>query len=63
MAIGLRMFDEAGYMFDAEASVELSEFFVYELSAIVGYDRIWDPIAAYDIFPNKLLDLLSCDGG
>jgi len=57
------MFDKANYMFDVEAGVELSEFFVYELSAIVSYDRMWDAIATYDIFPDKLLDLLSCDGG
>jgi len=50
-------------MFDVEASVELGEFLVYELSAIVGYDRMWDAISTYDIFPNELLDLLSCDGG
>jgi len=62
-AIGLQMFDKAGYMFDAEAGVELSEFFVYELSAIVGYDRKWDAIATHDIFPNELLDLLSCASG
>ena len=40
-------------MFDAEAGVELSELFVYELSAIVGYDRVWHAIATYDIFPDK----------
>jgi len=57
------MFNIAGYMFDVEAGVELSEFFVYELSAIVGYDRMWDVISAYDIFSDELLDLLSCDDG
>ena len=46
-------------MFDIEAGVELSELFVYELCAIVGYDRMWHAIATYDIFPDKLLDLLS----
>jgi len=50
-------------MFDVEAGVELSEFFVYELPAIVSYDRMWDAISAYDIFPNELLNLLSCNGG
>jgi len=50
-------------MFDVEAGVELGEFFVYELSVIVGYDRMWEVISAYDIFPDELLDLLSCDGG
>jgi len=35
------MFDRAGYMFDVEVGVELRQFFVYELSAIVGYDRMW----------------------
>jgi len=50
-------------MFDAEAIIELSEFFVYELSAIVGDDRMWVAISAYNIFPNELLDLLSCNGG
>jgi len=57
------MFNIASYMFDVEANVELSEFFVYELSIVVGYARLWDAIAAYDIFPDELLDLLSCDGG
>jgi len=39
-------------VFDVEAGVELSELFVYELSTIVGYNRMWYAI-----------DLLSCDGG
>jgi len=50
-------------MFNVEASVELSEFFVYELLAIVGYDCLWDAISTYDIFLNELLDLLDCNGG
>jgi len=50
-------------MFDVETGVELSELFVYELSAIVGYDCMWDAISAYDIFPNELLDLLGRNGG
>jgi len=57
------MLDRAGYMFDVETGVELSELFVYELSAIVGYDCMWDAISAYDIFPNELLDLLGRNGG
>jgi len=50
-------------MFDVEASIKLSKFFVYELSAIVGYDRVWDAISAYNIFLDELLDLLSCNCG
>ena len=46
------MFYRASYVFDVEAGVELSELFVYELSTIVGYNRMWYAI-----------DLLSCDGG
>jgi len=57
------MLDRAGYMFDVEASVELNKLFVYELPAIVGYDRLWDAISAYDISPNELLDLLGRNGG
>jgi len=57
------MLDKAGYKFDVEASVELRELFVYELPAIVGYDRMWHAISAYDIFPDELLDLLGCNGG
>jgi len=57
------MLDKAGYMFDVEASVELRELFVYELPAIVSYDRVWDAISTYDIFPDELLDLLGCNGG
>ena len=57
------MFDKVGYMFNAKASVELSEFFIYELLAIVGYDRMWDAISTYNIFLDELLDLLSCNGG
>ena len=57
------MFDIVGYIFYVEADVELSEFFVNELSAIVSYDRMWHAITTYDIFRNELLDLLSCDGG
>jgi len=59
----MRMFDKAGYMFNVEAGVELSKFFVYELPAIVGYDRMWDAILAYAIFPDELLDLLGCNCG
>jgi len=36
---------------------------IYELSAIVGYDSVRDSIAAYDVLPYKLLDLLCCDDG
>jgi len=50
-------------VFNVEAGVELSEFFVYELPTIVGYDRMWDAISAYDIFPDELLDLLGCNDG
>jgi len=50
-------------MFDVEACVEFNELFVYELSTVIGYDRMWHAIVAYDIFPNELLDLLSYDGG
>jgi len=57
------MFDRDGYMFDVKAGVELSELFIYELLAIVDYDLMWHAIAAYDIFPDELLDLLSCDVG
>jgi len=57
------MFDKSGYMFNVEVDVELSKFFVYELSAIVSYDRLWDAIYAYDIFPDELLHLLGCDDG
>ena len=57
------MFDKVGDMFDDEAGVEFSQLLVYELSAIVDYDRVWHPIAVYNIFPNELLDLLSCNSG
>ena len=57
------MLDKASYVFDAEANVELSEFFLYELSAIVSYDHMWHAITTYDIFPDELLGLLSCCGG
>jgi len=57
------MFDKAGYMFNVEVGVELSEFFVYELPTIVSYDRVWDAISTYDIFPDELLNLLGCNGG
>ena len=50
-------------MLDVEAGVEFSELLVYELSAIVEYYCVWHAIAEYNIFPDKLLDLLSCDGG
>jgi len=57
------VFNRAGYIFDAQTSIELSEFFVYELSVIVGDGRMWDAISAYNIFPDELLDLLGCNGG
>jgi len=50
-------------VFDAQAGVELSEFFIYELSVVIGDDGVWDAISAYDILPNQLLYLLSCNGG
>ena len=50
-------------MFDSQSSVEFDEFLIYELSAIVGYDSVRDSIAAYDVLPYKLLDLLCCDDG
>jgi len=43
--------------------VEFSEFFIYKLSAIVDDDGMWDTISAYNILPNKFLDLLGCDDG
>ena len=50
-------------MFDAQIGVELNEFFIYKLPAIVGDDCMWDAISAYDILPNELLYLLGCNGG
>jgi len=49
-------------VFNVEVGIEFNELIVYELSAIISYDRVWHAIAAYNIFPDKLLDLLSCDG-
>ena len=53
------MLYKATYMFDSEDSIKFSELLVYELSAIVGYDGVRHAIMTYNIFPNKLLDLLS----
>jgi len=50
-------------MFDAKVDVEFSKLFAYELSAIVGCDSVQHTIAAYNIFLDELLDLLSCDSG
>jgi len=50
-------------MFDVEVGVEFSKHLVYELSAIIGYDGVRHAISAYNIFPDELLDLLSCDSG
>jgi len=50
-------------MFDSETGVEFDKFLIYELSAIVGYDNVRNSILAYNVFPNKLLDLLCCDCG
>jgi len=50
-------------MFDAEAGIKFRKLIVYELLAIVDYDGVWHAIAAYNIFPDELLDLLSCDSG
>ena len=57
------MFNIVGYVLDAQADVELSEFFIYKLSVIVGDDGVWDAISTYDILPNELLYLLGCNGG
>jgi len=57
------VFNKAGYVFDAQIGVELIEFFIYKLSAIVGDDGIWDAISVYDILKNELLYLLGCNGG
>jgi len=27
------------------------------------YDGVWDAISAYNVLPNKLLNLLGCDSG
>jgi len=48
---------------DLQIAVEVSEAFIYELAIVVGYDCVGDAIAANDIFPNKALDLVGCDGG
>ena len=50
-------------MFNSEVGVKFCELLIYELSAIVGYDSMQHAIAAYDIFPYELLDLLRCDRG
>jgi len=50
-------------MFNAETGVEFNKLLVYEFSVIVGYDGVRHAIAAYDIFPDELLNLLSCDSG
>jgi len=50
-------------VFDSEAGVKFSDLLLYELLAIVDYDGVRHAIATYNIFPNELLDLLSCDSG
>jgi len=56
------VFNKASYVFDAQAGVELSEFFIYDLTVVVGDNGVWDAISAYDILPNELLYLLGCNG-
>ena len=63
MAVGLRVFDGAGYVGNVQIAVEVSEALVYELATIVGYDCVGDPVAADDVFPNEALDLVDRDGG
>jgi len=50
-------------VFDADVGVEFRKLLVYKLSTIIGYDGVWYTIAVYDVFPDELLDLLSCDIG
>jgi len=57
------VFNKANYVFDAQIGVELIEFFIDKLSAIVGDDGMWDAISTYDILTNELLYLLGCNGG
>jgi len=42
--------------------MEFSKFLVYKLSTIVSDDCMRDAILAYNILPDELLDLLSCNG-
>jgi len=57
------VFNRVDYVFDTQTDVELSEFFVHKLPAVVGDDGMWDAISAYDILPNEWLYLLGCNGG
>jgi len=52
-----------GDVFDAKVNVKFDNLFIYELSAIVGYDSMRYSIAADNVFPYELLDLLCCDCG
>jgi len=63
LATGLWMLYGAGDVFDSKTGVKFSEFFIYELLVVVGYDGIRYSIAAYNVFPYKLFDLLRCDDG
>jgi len=61
MTIGVWMLYGVGDVFDSEVGVKFSELLMYKLSAIVGYDSVRHPVAAYDIFLDELLDLLRYD--
>jgi len=46
-----------------KAGIKFSKLLIYELSAIVSYDGVRHAIAAYNIYPDELLDLLNYDSG
>ena len=50
-------------MFDSKTNVKFGKLFIYELSAIVGYDSIRYSIATYNVLPYEQLDLLCYDCG
>lgn len=57
----MRMLHKTCIMSNVKVGIELNQAFTYELSSIVGYNSMWNPILPYYNLSHELFHLLGDD--